>query len=157
MDSLEYAVQMEKKLIDNFKTKFFEKLGYYPEVITKHDINNAKKPAGPILSLDELEQQFKQFLPKNSAIITSLKSKRRKKEIVELRQMFCYMARKMGYSLTSVGKHLGNKHHTTIMHNIKTFHNLFETDQNYRYRYSVIHHQIKFNYDAPVMDSVDEA
>jgi hypothetical protein len=35
MDNIEYRIQMEKKLIDNFKSRFFEKMGYYPGVITR--------------------------------------------------------------------------------------------------------------------------
>jgi hypothetical protein len=147
---------MEKKLIDNFKSRFFEKMGYYPGVITR-SMDERDKEALPTITLQELEEQFKPFLPRYNGSTTHLKARSRKKEIVELRHMFCYMARKLGYSLCTIGEYLAGRDHTTVMHSVTTFQNLFETDESFRNRYKMIYNFIQLDYDASVMECIDKA
>ena len=151
-ESRQYAIMLEKKLIDEFKDLFREKLGYVPIVVTEVE---TKQYSIPIMSLDQLAEYFTPFLPFQYGKRLALPSKSRKRELVELRMMFCYLARSMRYTLDTVGNFLGGRDHTTIMHNVSTFLNLMETCDEFRIRFSDILHYIKENHESSVMDQPD--
>lgn len=151
MDTAHYAMQMERKLVENFKQLFYSKLGYYPEVLTKNYIE-CRESLPPRISLEELEECFVPFLPKLGGTVVKLTSKLRKREIVELRHMYFHMAKEIGFSLVSIGEHIGNRDHTTVIHGIKSFKSLYETDDTYRKKYNMIFNHIKKLYDTPVME-----
>jgi chromosomal replication initiator protein len=65
--------------------------------------------------------------------IELLKSKTRKREIVQARQIAMYFAKKMTKSsLASIGMHCGGKDHATVLHACRTVNNLQETDKHFR-------------------------
>ena len=123
METKIYARQLEKKLIDDFKAQFFKKMGYYPLVITKVSTDNDDYL--PIISLKDLEEVFYPFLPLKLDVKVTLGSNRRYREVVELRNIFCAIARMMKYSTTYIGEYLGHRDHTTVLPNTNTFNELF--------------------------------
>ena len=65
--------------------------------------------------------------------IELLKSKTRKREIVQARQISMYFAKKMTKSsLANIGLHCGGKDHATVLHACRTVNNLSETDKHFR-------------------------
>ena len=65
--------------------------------------------------------------------IELLKSKTRKREIVQARQIAMYFANKMTKSsLANIGLHCGGKDHATVLHACRTVNNLQETDKHFR-------------------------
>jgi len=140
MDFQNYEEITEKDLVNEFLKNFHEKLGYYPTVITNADL---KENSLNVLSLDELGKYFTPYLPIAYGKIVGLGSKLRVREIIELRQMFCSIARNIGFSLKSIGVYLGNRDHTTIIHALRSFGNLMETDPTYREKYNNIINKIK--------------
>ncbi len=65
--------------------------------------------------------------------IELLKSKTRKREVVQARQIAMYFAKKMTKSsLANIGMHCGGKDHATVLHACRTVNNLAETDKNFR-------------------------
>ncbi|HMW97285.1 MAG TPA: chromosomal replication initiator protein DnaA, partial [Flavobacteriales bacterium] len=65
--------------------------------------------------------------------IELLKSKTRKREVVQARQIAMYFAKKMTKnSLASIGAHCGGKDHATGLHACRTVNNLQETDKQFR-------------------------
>jgi len=65
--------------------------------------------------------------------IELLKSKTRKREVVQARQIAMYFAKKMTKSsLANIGMHCGGKDHATVLHACRTVNNLSETDKNFR-------------------------
>lgn len=65
--------------------------------------------------------------------IELLKSKTRKREVVQARQIAMYFAKKMTKSsLASIGAHCGGKDHATVLHACRTVNNLHETDKQFR-------------------------
>ena len=147
-----YAVHLERKLIDEFKQKFQDKLGYEPVVLTKV----ADSPYSiPIMSLEQLAEYFEPFLPELFGNTLTLVTKSRKRELVELRMMFCYLARSMKYKLEAIGNYLGGKDHTTVMHNVASFINLMETNENFRSKFLHILNYIKENHESSAMDQPD--
>lgn len=150
-----YAARLEKKLIDQFLENFNEKLGYKPVVISKSTGLNTDDTL-PLMSLESLKEEFKPFLPIVYGKVRDLTCKDRFREVVELRNMFCYIAKKMGYSLSSIGQSIGKRDHTTIIHNIRSFNNLMETNQTYREKYMSILKHIKKEYESPTLDESDQ-
>ena len=155
METKIYAKQLEKKLIDDFKSQFFKKMGYYPLIITK--ISTDTDDYLPIISLKELEEVFYPFLPIKHDAKVPLGSNRRYREVVELRNIFCALARMMKYSTTYIGEYLGNRDHTTVLHNTNTFNDLIETCSQFREKYLQIVKLIKQQHnDTSTMDDLDQ-
>jgi chromosomal replication initiator protein len=65
--------------------------------------------------------------------IETMKSKTRKREIVQCRQLAMYFSKQMTKSsLAMIGKHCGNKDHATVLHACKTVNNLADTDKQFK-------------------------
>lgn len=65
--------------------------------------------------------------------IEVLKSKTRKREIVQARQIAMYFSKKMTKSsLANIGEHCGGKDHATVLHACRTVNNLSETDKQFK-------------------------
>jgi chromosomal replication initiator protein len=65
--------------------------------------------------------------------IEMLKSKTRKREVVQARQISMYFSKKMTKSsLANIGAHCGGKDHATVLHACRTVTNLSETDKQFR-------------------------
>ena len=62
-----------------------------------------------------------------------LKSKTRKREVVQARQIAMFFAKSMTKSsLASIGLQCGGKDHATVLHACRTVNNLMETDKKFR-------------------------
>ncbi len=73
-----------------------------------------------------------------------LKSKSRKREIVQARQIAMYFSKEFTKaSLTRIGAEFGGKNHATVMYADKTVTNLTETDKNFRRYVDEIKSRIK--------------
>ncbi len=65
--------------------------------------------------------------------IELMKSKTRKREVVQARQIAMYFSKKMTKSsLANIGKHCGGKDHATVLHACRTVNNLSETDKKFK-------------------------
>jgi chromosomal replication initiator protein len=65
--------------------------------------------------------------------IELLKSKTRKREVVQARQIAMYFAKQLTKSsLANIGAHCGGKDHATVLHACKTVNNLMETDKRFK-------------------------
>ena len=65
--------------------------------------------------------------------IELMKSKTRKREVVQARQIAMFFAKKMTKSsLANIGAHCGGKDHATVLHACRTVNNLSETDKSFR-------------------------
>ena len=153
--TLGYA-DLEKQLIENFKSDFYEKMGYYPIVLTK-DYKNCGET---VFTLEHLEKYFIKFCPRNRLNkIISLRSRNREKETVEVRSIFMYFARALNYKLGDIGKYL-NMHHSTVIHNLQTFGDRMQTSPTFREKFTEIFEHIKTNYQPndyiPAMEYFDQ-
>jgi chromosomal replication initiator protein len=62
-----------------------------------------------------------------------MKSKTRKREVVQARQIAMFFAKSLTKSsLATIGMHCGGKDHATVLHACKTVNNLMETDKRFR-------------------------
>ncbi|MDD2562860.1 MAG: chromosomal replication initiator protein DnaA [Salinivirgaceae bacterium] len=65
--------------------------------------------------------------------LEELKSKTRRREIVQARQIAMYFAKSLTKeSLATIGTNIGGKDHATVLHACKTIKNLMETDRHFR-------------------------
>jgi hypothetical protein len=154
MTPTDYKKKMEKQLIKDFQESFYEKIGYRPTVITERSITNEGLI---VLTLNELEEYFIPYLPMILGKKHNLGSKDRTRELVELRCIFFFIGRSMHYGLKAMGTYLGGRDHTTVIHNIDVFKNLYETDPRFRQKYLHIINQIKKDYEPPTVDDTDKA
>ena len=149
--------EKEMKLILEFLEKYHQEMGYYPTVITRCNSIEARSEIG-IMSLPRLEAYFSIFIPYQYRKKLTLDQKCRKRELVELRSIFFFLARCMGYTLEQIGTHFHNMHHSTVMHGIKLFKNLYETDDRYRDLYYKILNHIKkeISYGSSAMEHANK-
>jgi len=62
-----------------------------------------------------------------------LKSKTRKREVVQARQISMFFSKKLTKSsLANIGAHCGGKDHATVLHACRTVSNLSETDKQFK-------------------------
>ncbi|HRY32208.1 MAG TPA: chromosomal replication initiator protein DnaA [Bacteroidales bacterium] len=95
------------------------------QMIDKFVKNTAKE-----ISIDYIQKVICDYfgLP-----LESINSKTRKREIVQVRQLAMYFAKKhTKSSLATIGHHCGNKDHATVLHACRTVVNLIETDKQFR-------------------------
>ncbi|NQY08479.1 MAG: chromosomal replication initiator protein DnaA [Flavobacteriales bacterium] len=95
------------------------------QMIDKFVKNNARE-----VSIDYIQKVVCDYfkLP-----IELLKSKTRKREVVQARQIAMYFAKNLTKSsLANIGMHCGGKDHATVLHACKTVNNLIDTDKHFR-------------------------
>ena len=72
-------------------------------------------------------------------LISAMKGKTRVREIVEPRQCFCYICKKLdSHTLKYIGKMLGYRDHSTVIHSNKTWQDRIDTDAKCRRDYENI-------------------
>lgn len=61
-----------------------------------------------------------------------MQSKYRFRQITQARNMYCYyMSHYLGWTLSMIGKSIGGRDHTTVIHNINVYHDMCFTDPEY--------------------------
>jgi len=153
MNTKDYKKKMENELVKTFIDNFYEKVGYYPTVIIDR---NVKTSDDKVLTLSKLETYFERHLPTIYEKKIMLSAKNRSRPLPELRFIFFFIARSMKYNLIEIGKYLGKRDHTTVIHGINTFRNLYETDERFKNKYYDIINDIKQDYESPIMDKLDK-
>lgn len=102
------------------------------------------------ITLDLAKQMIDKFVKNNSHEISidyiqkvvcdyftltleTLKSKTRKREVVQARQLAMYFSKSLTKSsLSNIGMHCGGKDHATVLHACRTVNNLIETDKKFK-------------------------
>ncbi|MFN4084146.1 MAG: chromosomal replication initiator protein DnaA [Bacteroidia bacterium] len=78
--------------------------------------------------------------------VDQVKSKTRKREIVQARQISMYYAKDLTKSsLKTIGMHFGGRDHSTVIHACQTVNDLMETDKKFRADMEEIGKRIKMN------------
>lgn len=107
LNKKEITLDLAKKMIDNFVK------------------NNARE-----ISIDFIQKVVSDYF---DMPVELLKSKTRKREIVQARQLAMYFAKNYTKSsLATIGQYCGGKDHATVLHACKTVNNLIDTDKVFR-------------------------
>ena len=143
MTTYEYKFLQSRKLIDEFKKKYYEKIGHVPTVTIIKDIPHIQLTNHynlNSLELNDLEEIINDFIPKDEIYINynTIRAKTRRIKIAELRHIFSHIARSMGYTLQIIAKYLDNRDHTTIMNSIKICTNRLDTEEDFKNLYDEI-------------------
>lgn len=98
--------------------------------LAKEMIDRFVKNANKEISIDYIQKVICNYF---NLTLESLKSKTRKRNIVQARQLSMYFAKKLTkHSLAYIGAQSGGKDHATVLHACKTVGNLSDTDKNFR-------------------------
>ena len=98
--------------------------------LAKHMIDKFVKSTAREVSIDYIQKVVCDYfdLP-----IDLMKSKTRKREVVQARQIAMYFAKNMTKSsLATIGLHCGGKDHATVLHACRTVNNLMDTDKRFK-------------------------
>jgi chromosomal replication initiation ATPase DnaA len=150
----EEQLQTEKELIKEFMEKFHKTLNYYPTVVTRNNTMHNKDDL-KIVSLETLQTYFQSFLPTRYGKKMSLSARNRTRCLVELRFIYFFISRSMGYNVVTIGRSVGMDH-TSVLHGLITFKNLYETNDLFRQKYTEIIKHIKLNYEPSIVDYFDK-
>ena len=140
-----------KYIATNIKSNIRELEGAYNKVIAFSKLNNVE------ITLDNVEEALKDIISPNAKrqitpkIIIDIVadhfgityediiSKRRNSELVQPRQICMYLCRKLtDESLQSIGKALGKKDHTTVIHGIDKITEEIQTNNEIKNRIDII-------------------
>lgn len=101
-------------------------------------------------SLDTLDK-IKESIERHFKV--DLNSKKRSRDIVDARTMYCYIAKQLtDASTTSIGKVI-NRDHATVLHHNKKFNALYSTDKSFKRSYKDF---ISEHEDRIKLDDIDK-
>jgi hypothetical protein len=142
----DYQRKLALSMISKFSREFAEKTGlnvniHVPEFV-KLENNNVKH----LLTLPKVEQLFLECIPPELRLEVKLSCRSRKRNIVDLRTMFCSIAYKLNFTLSDIGRYI-NRDHTTIIHLNRKAEDLLATDDRFASLYNSITYQMSKHYD----------
>lgn len=106
----EVTLELAKQIVDKF-------------------VKNVKKE----ISIDYIQEVVSSYFQMDTE---TLRSKTRKRHIVQARQLAMFFAKKYTKSsLANIGSQIGNRDHATVLHACKTVDNLLETDKQFKKYY----------------------
>lgn len=98
--------------------------------LAKKIIKNYVKSVSREVSVEYIQKTVCEYI---GISIELLKENTRKREVVNARQISMYLAKKYTKnSLKEIGRHFGNKDHSTVIHSIQVVDNLLEVDKKFR-------------------------
>ena len=111
--------------------------------LAKQMLKNLIKNANREISIDYIQKLVCEYF---NIAVEDVKSKTRKREIVQARQIAMYFAKDLTKaSLKNIGSHFGNRDHSTVIHACQTVNDLVETDKKFRYDVDELGKRIKIN------------
>ncbi|MCB9245751.1 MAG: chromosomal replication initiator protein DnaA [Flavobacteriales bacterium] len=111
--------------------------------LAKKMIKNFVKNASREISIEYIQKLVSDYY---SLSVDQLKSKTRKREIVQARQISMYFAKQLTKApLKKIGMHFGGRDHSTVIHACQTVNDLIDTDKKFRSDVEEISKRIKIN------------
>jgi len=111
--------------------------------LAKQMMKNFVKNVSKEISIEYIQKLVCDYF--NLAVET-VKSKTRKREIVQARQISMYFAKDLTKaSLKTIGTHFGGRDHSTVIHACQTVNDLMETDKKFKADVEEIMKKIKIN------------
>ena len=110
-------------------TQFGKECDVFLDFFLKEFVTKTKNTAREI-SIDYIQKVVCDYF---DIPIELMKSKTRKREIVQARQLAMYFSKQLTKnSLANIGIHCGNKDHATVLHDCKKVNNLIDTDKQFK-------------------------
>ncbi len=109
--------------------------------LAKQMMKNFVKNASREISIEYIQKLVCDYF---SVSVDQVKSKTRKREIVQARQISMFFAKDLTKaSLKSIGNYFGGRDHSTVIHACQTVNDLMETDKKFRNDVEEISKRIK--------------
>ena len=110
---------------------------------TEIDLNLARRIVGDFSDFEKhpvtIDDIIKKVTDYYNVDINSISTRSRKREVVLVRQVSMYLAKKyLDLSTSKIGQYVGGRDHATVLHACKTITNLAETDKQFRYELNQI-------------------
>jgi chromosomal replication initiator protein len=158
MDGIELPTDIVEYIAYSITSNIRELEGALISIIAQSSLN--KKP----ITLDLAKQMIDKFVKNTVHEISidyiqkvvcdyfelqleTLKSKTRKREVVQARQLAMYFSKNMTKSsLSAIGAHCGGKDHATVLHACRTVNNLMETDKKFKGYINDLQKRINLNH-----------
>jgi chromosomal replication initiator protein len=104
---------------------------------TDVDINLARRVIGDFSDYEKKTITIDDIIKKVSDYygieVSAINTRSRKREVVLVRQVAMYLAKKhLDMSTSKIGKYIGDRDHATVLHACKTIENLADTDKEFR-------------------------
>jgi chromosomal replication initiator protein len=101
------------------------------------DINLARRIVGDFSDYEKKTITIDEIIKKVSDYygieVNAINTRSRKREVVLVRQIAMYLAKKhLDMSTSKIGMYVGNRDHATVLHACKTITNLYDTDKQFR-------------------------
>ncbi|MBI3143160.1 MAG: chromosomal replication initiator protein DnaA [Bacteroidetes bacterium] len=159
MDGIELPKEVREYIAYNISTNIRELEGALISLLAHSSINRAP------IDLNISKEILKNFINNVSKELTIdhiqtlvcehyempidlLKSKTRKREIVQARQISMFLAKKFTKtSLANIGKYFGGRDHSTVIHACQTVTNLMDTDTLFKEQVEDLQKKITINYN----------
>ncbi|MBW7868693.1 MAG: chromosomal replication initiator protein DnaA [Brumimicrobium sp.] len=134
VDYLAYSINTNVREIEGALNSLVAQASLNKKAITldlaKSMIDKFVKNTAREISIEYIQKVISDYF---DIEIEVLKSKTRKREIVQARQIAMYFSKKMTKSsLANIGAHCGGKDHATVLHACRTVDNLAETDKQFK-------------------------
>jgi chromosomal replication initiator protein len=111
--------------------------------LAKEVLKNFIKKSSKELTIEHIQRIVGDHL---NITVDQIKSKTRKREVVQARQISMFFAKKLtNSSLCVIGKHFGGRDHSTVIHACQTVNDLKDTDKEYNNRLNEIQKLININ------------
>ena len=112
------------------------------------DINLARRVIGGFteyekktITIDDIIKTVSEYY---GIEVNAINTRSRKREVVLVRQVAMYLAKKhLDISTSKIGLHIGNRDHATVLHACKTITNLADTDKQFRTELSEIENSLQ--------------
>lgn len=111
--------------------------------LAKKMMKNFVRNASREISIEYIQKLVSDYY---TLTVDQLKSKTRKREIVQARQISMYFAKQLTKaSLKNIGMHFGGRDHSTVIHACQTVNDLMDTDKKFRSDVDELTKRIKIN------------
>ena len=126
-----------ENMIQEFTVAFYNKFKVTPIVSYAANVSILSR-----VHLSEIEKVANQELAKwyepmsDTDTIPTIRTRKRQRTIVTYRQLYCYFARQLGYSLNAIGERI-DYDHASVLHGSTTIQNLIDNkDKLVIYKYT---------------------
>lgn len=135
-------INEKEKIIMKFKSDYRDLTGFYPEIKITESLYITS------VNLRKIESIVNTYIPSNliKKNIATIKVVLRKREICDLRFIFCYIAnKKYGFKHKTIGEYL-KQDRTTVINACNQAENLIKTDSSFINLYEEIYANVKLIY-----------
>lgn len=156
-DGIKFAPEVVEYVANKIDTNIRELEGAIISLIAQASLNrkdvdlemarkmmkNFVKNSSREVSIDFIQKLVSEYF---SVSVDLMKSKTRKREIVQARQVSMYFAKQLTQSsLKNIGLHFGGRDHSTVIHACQTVNDLIDTDKKFRMDVDELTKKIKIN------------